>query len=121
MRPLFDTNILIDLTEGVHAATQELDSYPFPAISIITWMEVLAGAEGVTEAKTRRLLSQFEIIQLSDAISEEAVIIRRRRRMKLPDAIIWATARLTGRVLITRDVKDFPLDDPGIRIPYRLG
>ena len=36
------------------------------------------------------------------------------------DAVIWATAQTTGRLLVTRNTKDFPADDPGIREPYVL-
>ena len=44
--------------------------------------------------------------------------IRRDRRVKLPDAVIWATARAESALLVTRNTKDFPRDDPGIRVPY---
>jgi hypothetical protein len=40
--------------------------------------------------------------------------------MKLPDAIIQATAEGAGRVLITRNTRDFPASTPGVRIPYTL-
>jgi predicted nucleic acid-binding protein len=36
------------------------------------------------------------------------------------DAIILATAQSRGRVLITRNTKDFPAEMPGIRVPYTL-
>jgi hypothetical protein len=47
-------------------------------------------------------------------------MVRRERRLKLPDAIILATAETADRLLITRNTRDFPANDPGIRIPYRL-
>jgi predicted nucleic acid-binding protein len=53
-------------------------------------------------------------------VAEEAVRIRRQRRLKLPDAIILATARVHGLVLVTRNTKDFDPADPAIRIPYAL-
>jgi predicted nucleic acid-binding protein len=40
--------------------------------------------------------------------------------MKLPDAIIWASALARHMLLVTRNVKDFPANDPGVRMPYRL-
>jgi predicted nucleic acid-binding protein len=120
VNPLFDTNILIDALRGSEAATEELDRYQNPAISIITWMEVLAGASRTFEPSTRLFLSKFNILQLDDAISEEAVVLRRDHRVKLADAVIWASARVTGRLFITRDAKDFPADDPGVHMPYRL-
>ncbi len=120
MRPLFDTNILIDSARGVDAATAILDLYADRAISIATWMEVLAGAPIDLERRTRSFLAQFDIVQIDEAIAEDAVILRRTHRLKLPDAVIWASARMTGRTLFTRDVKDFPVDDPGVHVPYRL-
>jgi len=48
------------------------------------------------------------------------VMRRRERKVKLPDAIILATAELEGRLLVTRNTKDFPSDDPGVRVPYTL-
>jgi predicted nucleic acid-binding protein len=40
--------------------------------------------------------------------------------MKLPDAVIWASALSNGLLLITRDAKDFMTEDPGVRVPYNL-
>ena len=45
MRALIDSNILIDDLAGVEAARSELARHTAPAISAITWREVLAGAE----------------------------------------------------------------------------
>jgi predicted nucleic acid-binding protein len=120
VRPLFDTNILIDSVRGVDAATELLERHADGTISIMTWMEVRAGAPPTLEQPTRTFLSRFTILQIDEAIAEEAVLLRRARRLKLPDAIIWASARMTGRTLVTRDIKDFPADDPGVQIPYRL-
>jgi predicted nucleic acid-binding protein len=49
-----------------------------------------------------------------------AALRRERPRLKLPDAIILATAQTRGRVLVTRNTKDFPAEMPGIRVPYVL-
>jgi hypothetical protein len=46
--------------------------------------------------------------------------VRKQRKLKLPDAIILATAQTADRLLITRNTRDFPADDPSVRIPYRL-
>jgi hypothetical protein len=40
--------------------------------------------------------------------------------LKIPDAIIWASAEEEGCLFVTRNTKDFPADHPGIRFPYRL-
>ena len=118
VKALFDTNILIDLLHNRAQAHAELARFDDRAISMITWMEVLVGAADGMEIGTRAFLAGFELIGLDEAIAERAVDLRRRRRMKLPDAIIWASAQTEGRLLVTRNTKDFPGDDPGVRIPY---
>ena len=40
--------------------------------------------------------------------------------MKLPDAIILATARVHRPVLATRNTKDFAREDPSVHVPYVL-
>lgn len=118
MKALFDTNILIDFLNGRREARQELDRYEDRAISIVTWMEVMVGANQATAVGTRAFLDEFEVINLDAAVAERAVELRRTHRIKLPDAIIWASARLQDRLLVTRDISDFPADDPGVRMPY---
>lgn len=60
MKAVFDTNILVDYLSGASATRRELDQYEEIAISIVAWMEVLAGADDAEEeAATRELLSQF--------------------------------------------------------------
>ena len=120
MRALFDSNILIDFLNGVEAARHELGRYRQPAISVVTWIEVLVGASAATESPTRRFLAAFEQIGVSPEIADRAVTLRRLDRMRVPDAIILATAQTQNIVLVTRDTKEFSEDMPGIRIPYRL-
>ena len=121
MKVVFDTNILIDYLNGLPAAARELEQYEEVTISMVTWMEVLAGAEDAQEeAVTRDFLSQFKIQPLDKSVAERAIKIRRQHKLKLPDAIIWATAMALGRMLVTRNTKDFPPTNPGIRVPYRI-
>jgi predicted nucleic acid-binding protein len=120
VRALFDSNILVDFLRDVAEARAELGRYEDRAISIVTWIEVMVGAGPETEQGTREFLSSFEVVDLQAAVAEDAARLRRAHRMKLPDAIIWASARQTGRLLVTRNTKNFPADDPGVREPYKL-
>jgi predicted nucleic acid-binding protein len=120
VNPLFDTNILIDYLRGIEAAKTEIARYNDPAISQITWMEVMVGAAPADDAPTRAFLSRFAVLGVDVSVAEEAVRLRRGRGLRLPDAIIWATARSASRLLVTRNSRDFPPDDPGVREPYRL-
>jgi predicted nucleic acid-binding protein len=117
---LFDTNILIDYLRGIEAARDEMNRFEARAISVITWMEVMVGAEPSHAQATRDFLAGFEVVPIDPAVAEQAVALRRLYRLKLPDAIIWASARGSDLLFVTRDGRDFPVDDPGIRVPYRV-
>lgn len=117
---LFDTCILIDYLRGIPNARALCDRYSDRAISIITWMEVMAGATSANEADARAFLLNFYTLPLSGEIAELAVTIRKGRGLKLPDAIIQASAESAGRILLTRNTRDFPRGTPGVQIPYTL-
>ena len=118
---LLDSTVLIDLLNGVGAARAIVRAEPSASLSIITWIEVMVGARSDREESTARgYLAHFRVAQLSAEIAEETVRVRRASALKLPDAIILATARAEGLTLLTRNTKDFSEDDPTIRIPYRL-
>ncbi|WP_282008105.1 type II toxin-antitoxin system VapC family toxin [Brevundimonas aveniformis] len=117
---LFDTNVIIDHLNRVPEAEGEIGRYEDRAISVITWIEVMAGAGGDLAEPTRRYLDGYVVAGLDEGIAERAVDLRREKRVKLPDAVIWATAQIKGRLLITRNTKDFPADEPGVRVPYQL-
>lgn len=65
-------------------------------------------------------LRDFRVVDLTRRIAREAVEIRRACRIRLPDAIVWASARAESALLVTRNTKDFPKDDPGLRVPYAV-
>ena len=118
VKAVLDTNILIDYLNGRPAARQELARYTHPAISVVTWMEVMAGATPQTEPGTRAFLSGFDLLGIDPSTAEQAVQLRRAHRIKLPDAIVWATARVHQALLVTRNSRDIDPSDPGVRIPY---
>lgn len=120
VRALFDTNILIDHLNHVSAARGELARYGAPSISTVTWIEVMVGASAKTAAGTRAFLNRFSVLPLDAPVAERAVELRRQHKIKLPDAIIWATAQVHAMLLVTRNAKDFPADNPGIRVPYKI-
>lgn len=120
MIAVFDTNIVIDALNGATEADVEYSRYERVLISRITWMEVLIGADG-DDAELRDFLeTHFEIISLDVAVAETAIQLRREHRLRLPDAIIWATARVHDAFLVTRNTKDFKPEWDGIRLPYSL-
>lgn len=120
MKVLFDTNILIDYLQGHVEASMELEQSNNSQISIITKMEILIGTSVETQEIIREFLDNFTIIGLNEEIAEIAITIRKENKIKLPDAIIWATAKYGNCLLVTRNTKDFPSHAPDIRIPYNI-
>lgn len=120
VKALFDTNILIDYLQGELRAKEELARYAEHIISVITWMEVMVGATPNTKAGTEAFLRSFTVLPLDEKIAERAVVLRQAKRIKLPDAIIWASAQVNHCILVTRNSKDIPGDEPGVRVPYLL-
>ena len=116
---LFDTNIVIDALNGFEVADKEYMRYDSVYISIITWMEVMVGAKDDTIC--RQFLRDYFILQtVNNDIAEQAVRLRKQKRIKLPDAIILATARVHDVILVTRNTRDFSQDEPDVYIPYTL-
>lgn len=121
MKAVFDTNILVDYLNGIHAAKEELDRYRVRQISIITFIEVMVGAKSAEEENAiRSFLAKFEVLELSVGIAREAVSIRKQLRLKIPDAVVYATARMQGCMPVTRKTKELRQEWPDVRIPYRI-
>jgi predicted nucleic acid-binding protein len=94
--------------------------YPNSAISIVTWIELNVGTTAANAPLASAFLSDFAIIPLDSDIAARTVLLRRQHGIRLPDAIIWASAQIHDMLLITRNTKDFSGDDPSVRGPYQL-
>lgn len=126
-RALIDTNIVIDALNGVPEAFNEILNYRDTAISIVTWIELMAGVCPNEFERIQGFLSRFPIHvrPLNWPIATRAALtrgtflrMRPKRNLKLPDAIILATALSDDRLLVTRNGADFVGVDA--RIPYQL-
>jgi len=117
----FDSNILIDALNDNRAAQAELERVDDRWISRVTWIEVMSGVTDVTYGPTMSMLSAFQIDELDKEIGARAALLRQERRsLTLPDAVIFASALVRGRILVTRNIKDFPVRLPVVRVPYTL-
>lgn len=121
----FDANIVIDALAGYPPASAEIKRAvglgARPWISRMAWIEVLSKGDERLVREANAFLARFGMDEIDDEISRRAAALRRERpRLKSPDAIILASAQIRGRVLITRNTKDFPAEMPGIRVPYIL-
>ena len=120
MKALFDSNILIDYLNGHAPAAEEFAKYQVKLISLISWVEVLVGVPEAHQKTVKAFLSQFEVINIDVDICEQAISIRKTKKMKLPDALILATANVHSALLVTRNTKDFDPSSPFIHEPYQI-
>ena len=106
---LLDTNILIGLAKGPGPAREMLDAMGAKpensAISQITRIELLSfpGLTDDDEIAIQTLLSPLTVYAIDAAIEQATIVVRRRYRHKIPDAIIVATAIAHGLRLVTLD------------------
>ena len=102
MTLVLDTNVVIYELEG--RLTQPLPAGPY-AVSVITEMELLSypDLDVSDEQAIRRFLTGVAIVDLTPNIQAVAIQLRRLYRVKLPDAIVAATAVSLGVDLLTSD------------------
>lgn len=112
MKYLFDSNILIyhlngQLNQcGIDLLVEGLAGEG--AYSVITKIELLGFQQPRSaEAQAVLLLSSLQAFELTATIAEQTIQIRKAHRIKLPDAIIAATAVVHDLTIITRNTSDF--------------
>ncbi len=110
---LVDTNILIYHFDGsIPAPSKDKLNSIFRkhfTVSVITGMEFL-GFRGHTSdsfKKADRFLSFAKVIGIEEAIVAKVIEILRSSAIKLPDAVIAATALIYDLILVTRNSNDF--------------
>ena len=121
----FDANILIDALMDHRPAHDEIrraaNSGARIWLSRMAWIEVMSKGSDDLVRDALRFLGRFGIDEIDEETSVRAASLRRQRpKLKSPDAIILASAQVRGRVLVTRNVRDFPASMPGIRVPYTI-
>lgn len=113
MRYLLDTNVVINYLDaslpvaGMQLLNDIVDSDPM--ISIITKMETLGyNFTSIDEQITMEtFINGSTILELNKDIVEKTITIRKSKKIKLPDAIIAATALAYDLVVISRNTSDF--------------
>lgn len=122
---LIDTNILIYYFADA-IPTKEIDTLErifrtsFNA-SIITKIEFLGWKRHTDEGyeKAKEFINFAHAILLNNKIADLTINIRRKSRIKLPDAVIAATALSKDLILVTRNSKDFKgVEDLEIYNPF---
>ncbi len=107
-RYLLDTNAIIQLLQGNLQLSEWLLDADFIAISVISYLEFISFKEVTQQDKA--LLQQFmervEIVNLhaeDRSLIDTVAEIRVQTRLKLPDAVILASAFTREATLITAD------------------
>ena len=112
MRHVLDTN------SSIYHLTGKL-AEPLPSddvfVSVITEIELLSHPLITPDEESRILefLSSLETVELLPAVRDAAIRLRREHRLKLPDAIIAATALVLDAELLTNDARLLRI--PGLR------
>jgi predicted nucleic acid-binding protein len=103
MTGLLDTNVALYLLGGRMAVPLPDGSY---GVSVITEMELLAWPSLTTkeEENVRAFLNQLVVCELTPTIRARAVRLRKEERLRLPDAVVCATAMEFGVELWTNDL-----------------
>ena len=103
-RYVLDTNVALYLLSGRLVSPLPVGEF---YLSIISEIEMLSfsviGQE--EESRIREFLAQVTIVGLSEEVKQSTIEIRRKYRLKLPDAIVYATAIILDSNLLSNDVQ----------------
>lgn len=110
-----DTDILVDAGRGVGEAVsclQQIEQRAALALSVISQMELMIGCHSKAELRSLdRFLLRFQLIKLSEQISDTALDLLRRYRLShgllIPDALIAATALSLSVAFVTKNQRDY--------------
>ncbi len=102
-RILVDSDVFVDHLRGHRRFEPGKDSIHY---SSVTRAELFAG-RGTDERRVRRLLEPFVELPVDRAVAERAGRLRRAADIRLPDALIAATAAEHRLVLVTRNERHF--------------
>lgn len=107
LRYVLDTNAVVSLLNGNRELATRLETAVYVGISVNTYLEFLAfDCLSDNDRNSFRLFcSRVEIVPLArdDELSDKTLMLRTKHRLKLPDAIIGATALCRNALIITND------------------
>jgi predicted nucleic acid-binding protein len=107
---LIDTNVAIDyLSNQLPPASSSTIDRLHGVISVITRIELLGwyNATPAQLAKLQPFIDNALIYNLSEEIIMQTIALRQQYKIKLPDAVVAATAMVHNHILFTRNTDDF--------------
>jgi predicted nucleic acid-binding protein len=112
MNMLVDSNVIIDYVSNriPEKSAKQLDIYFNSnfSVSIISKIEVLGFNTQEFELEQLESFIQLSsIVYIDEAVAGKTIEIRRMKRIKLPDAIIAASALVQNCILISHNTTDF--------------
>lgn len=113
---LLDTNVILLISKKLIDPRKLARLYDEFFVSIVTYMEAY-GFDFPNPDERKRIdlfFDNVEVVPLNMAIAEQVILYKRqkRKKIKLPDAIILATAKYLGATLLSEDWDDFSgIDD----------
>lgn len=115
---LLDTNAIINLLKDENFDFSLKDKEGVFFVSIITEMELLSFKNLTEEDETaiKELLPESGIINIDKAIKDKTIQVRKEKSIKLPDAIICASALVNHLTLVTDDERLFKV--PGLDVVH---
>lgn len=106
---VLDSNILIYCSKGQVSFKEIAIHFDQLFVSVITFMETLGYnfSKPAEKELIQNILNALPIIQTDIGIANQVVAYRQQRKIKIPDAIILATAKKMNASIITLNEDDF--------------
>jgi hypothetical protein len=106
---LIDSNIIIYASKPEYAQLRRFIAENAPVVSAVSYVEVLGFHQLTLDEKV--LLEAFfaatVVLPITQAVLDQAVLLRQQRRMSLGDALVAASARVGNHTVVTHNTKDF--------------
>ena len=106
---VLDTNILIYLSKKLIKPEKIFEENAVFYISVISKMELLGYAfkNQFEEEFLVYLINALNVVPLDNAIVDTTIQLKKINKIKLPDAIVYATAEVLNGKLFTNNIADF--------------
>jgi len=108
-RVVLDTNIIIYLSKKLLQTSKVFVADTTYFLSVISKMELLGYPfqNKIEEEYLLEIIDSMIIVPLSEDIVNLTIGLRKKHKVKLPDAIIYATAQKLKAKLLTNNISDF--------------